>query len=175
MNVGKKFEKNFTACVPEYVGVIRIPDPAQSFANATNLRFTRKNPYDFLLWNPKTFTLYALELKTVKGKSISFERSKGETGDIHFYQIEGLEKLNSVGNCVCGFIIEFREIEKTIFLNIKDFMKLSDTIEKKSFTISDLDSNNIPYVVIEQRLMKTNSKYNIEDFLNVTAVNYYRR
>ena len=54
-------------------------------------------------------------------------------------------------------------------------MKLSDTIEKKSFTISDLDSNNIPYVVIEQRLMKTNSKYNVEDFLKVTAVNYYRR
>lgn len=170
VNVGKKFEKNFSACVPKYVGLIRIPDPAQSFSNASNLRFTRKNPYDFLMWNPRTYTLYALELKTVKAKSISFERTKEENGEIHLYQIEGLKKLSDVGNCVCGFIIEFREIEKTIFLNIDDFLKLSDAIDKKSFTISDLESNNIPFVVIEQHLMKTNSKYGVEDFLTATAI-----
>ena len=76
MNIGKVFERNFVKCVPDYVGVIRIPDPAQSFSHASNLRFTRKNPYDFILWNPRTYTFYALELKTVKGKSISFERSE---------------------------------------------------------------------------------------------------
>lgn len=123
----------------------------------------------------KNIHFVCVGIKDCKGKINLVRALEGGNGDIHFYQIEGLEKLNSVGNCVCGFIIEFREIEKTIFLNIKDFMKLSDMIEKKSFTISDLDSNNIPYVVIEQRLMKTNSKYNVEDFLKVTAVNYYRR
>lgn len=157
-------------CVPDYVGVIRIPDPAQSFSHASNLRFTRKNPYDFILWNPRTYTFYALELKTVKGKSISFERSEEESGDIHFYQIEGLKKTSDVGNCVCGFIIEFREISKTIFLQIDDFLKLQDTIDKKSFTIADLESNNIPYIVIDQHLMITNSKYEVGDFLSKTAI-----
>lgn len=157
-------------CVPDYVGVIRIPDPAQSFSHASNLRFTRKNPYDFILWNPRTYTFYALELKTVKEKSISFERSKEESGDIHFYQIEGLKKMSDVGNCVCGFIIEFREISKTIFLQIDDFLKLQDTIDKKSFTIADLESNNIPYIVIDQHLMITNSKYEVGDFLSKTAI-----
>lgn len=157
-------------CVPDYVGAIRIPDPAQSFSHASNLRFTRKNPYDFILWNPRTYTFYALELKTVKGKSISFERSEEESGDIHFYQIEGLKKTSDVGNCVCGFIIEFREISKTIFLQIDDFLKLQDTIDKKSFTIADLESNNIPYIVIDQHLMITNSKYEVGDFLSKTAI-----
>ena len=157
-------------CVPDYVGVIRIPDPAQSFSHASNLRFTRKNPYDFILWNPRTYTFYALELKTVKGKSISFERSEEESGDIHFYQIEGLKKTSDVGNCVCGFIIEFREISKTIFLQIDNFLKLQDTIDKKSFTIADLESNNIPYIVIDQHLMITNSKYEVGDFLSKTAI-----
>lgn len=157
-------------CMPDYVGVIRIPDPAQSFSHASNLRFTRKNPYDFILWNPMTYTFYALELKTVKEKSISFERSKEESGDIHFYQIEGLKKMSDVGNCVCGFIIEFREISKTIFLQIDDFLKLQDTIDKKSFTIADLESNNIPYIVIDQHLMITNSKYEVGDFLSKTAI-----
>ena len=170
MNIGKIFERNFVKCVPDYVGVIRIPDPAQSFSHASNLRFTRKNPYDFLFWNPKTYTLYALELKTVKGRSISFERSKEESGDIHFYQIDGLKKIDDVGNCVCGFIVEFREISKTIFLQIDDFLKLQDLITKKSFTIADLESNDIPYIVISQHLMKTNSKYEVEDFLNKTAI-----
>ena len=157
-------------CMPDYVGVIRIPDPAQSFSHASNLRFTRKNPYDFIMWNPRTYTFYALELKTVKGKSISFERSKEESGDIHFYQIEGLKKTSDVGNCVCGFIIEFREISKTIFLQIDDFLKLQDTIDKKSFTIADLESNNIPSIVIDQHLMITNSKYEVGDCLSKTAI-----
>lgn len=170
MNIGKVFERNFVKCVPDYVGVIRIPDPAQSFSHASNLRFTRKNPYDFILWNPRTYTFYALELKTVKGKSISFERSEEESGDIHFYQIEGLKKTSDVGNCVCGFIIEFREISKTIFLQIDNFLKLQDTIDKKSFTIADLESNNIPYIVIDQHLMITNSKYEVGDFLSKTAI-----
>ena len=170
VNIGKTFEKDFVKCVPEHVGVIRIPDPAQSFTKCTSLRFTRKNPYDFILWNPKTYTLYALELKTVKGKSISFERTKEENGEIHLYQIEGLKKISDVGNCVCGFVIEFRELAKTIFLNIDDFLKLQETINKKSFNISDLEANNIPYAIIEQRLLKTHSRYDVGQFLIDTAI-----
>lgn len=169
-NVGKKFEQDWIKSVPDYVGVLRIPDAAQSFFRSSNLRFSRKNPFDFLLWCPKTLTLYTLELKTVKGKSISFERAKDEHGEIHYHQIIGLENFEKIGECVCGFIIEFRELETTIFLPIKEFIKLQGLINKKSFNYNDLSNNNIEYIIIPQKMLKTHYRYDIEYFLKETAL-----
>ena len=169
-NVGKQFEQDIVKSVPDYVGVLRIPDAAQSFYRSSNLRFSRKNPFDFILWSPNTLTLYALELKTVKGKSISFERTKEEHGEIHYHQIVGLENFEKIGECVCGFIIEFRELETTIFLPINEFIKLQDLIPKKSFNFNDLKSNNISYITIPQKILKTHFRYDIEFFLKETAL-----
>ncbi len=152
------------------MGVLRIPDAAQSFFKSSNLRFSRKNPFDFLLWNPKTLTLYTLELKTVKGKSISFERTKEDHGEIHYHQIIGLENFEKIGECVCGFVIEFRELETTIFLPIVEFIKLVQLITKKSFNYNDLINNNINYIIIPQSMLKTHYRYDIEYFLKETAL-----
>lgn len=169
-NVGKRFEQDWIKSVPDYVGVLRLPDAAQSFYKSSNLRFSRKNPFDFLLWCPNTLTLYTLELKTVKGKSISFERSKEEHGEIHYHQIIGLENFEKIGECVSGFIIEFRELETTIFLSISEFMKLQEFIDKKSFNYNDLGNNNIEYTVIPQKKLKSHFRYDIESFLKETAL-----
>lgn len=169
-NVGKRFEQDFIKSASDYVGVIRLPDAAQSFYKSSNLRFSLKNPYDYILWNPKTLTLYAIELKTVKGKSISFERSKEEHGEIHYHQIIGLQNFEKIGECVCGFIIEFRELEKTIFIPIKEFLKLQDVIPKKSFNYNDLSTYNINYIIINQTLLKTHYRYDIDSFLLETAL-----
>lgn len=156
--------------MPEYVGVLRIPDAAQSFYRSSNLRFSKKNPFDFLLWCPNTLTLYTLELKTVKGKSISFERTKEEHGEIHYHQIVGLENFEKIGECVCGFIIEFRELEITIFLPIAEFLRLQSIITKKSFNFNDLVNYEINYITIPQSLLKTHYRYDIESFLKETAL-----
>lgn len=169
-NVGKRFEQDWIKSVPDYMGVLRIPDAAQSFFKSSNLRFSRKNPFDFLLWNPKTLTLYTLELKTVKGKSISFERTKEDHGEIHYHQIIGLENFEKIGECVCGFVIEFRELETTIFLPIVEFIKLVQLITKKSFNYNDLINNNINYIIIPQSMLKTHYRYDIEYFLKETAL-----
>ena len=169
-NIGKRFEQDWIKSVPDYVGVLRIPDAAQSFYKSSNLRFSRKNPFDFLLWCPNTLTLYMLELKTVKGKSISFERTKDEHGEIHYHQIIGLENFEKIGECVCGFIIEFRELETTIFLPINEFIKLQGVISKKSFNYNDLVDNNIGYIIIPQKMLKTHYRYDIEYFLKETAL-----
>ena len=169
-NAGKIFEQDFTRSAPEYVGVIRLPDAAQSFYRNSNLRFSLKNPYDFLIWNPHTLTLYALELKTVKGKSISFERTKDEHGEIHYHQIVGLQNFNNIGGCVCGFIIEFRELETTIFISINEFLKLQDVISKKSFNFNDLSTYNVNYTKINQTLLKKHYRYDVESFLKGTAL-----
>lgn len=164
MNIGKAFERDFSTSTPKDVLLYRIPDQAQSFGGG-NLRFSAKSPFDFLMWNPKYKTLYALELKTVKGKSISFEREKEDNGVIHKHQIDSLNKWFEYGGIICGFIIEFREIEKTIFISINEFNKLSGFLNKKSFNINDLKTNDIKYFIINQNKKRTRFSYDINSFL----------
>lgn len=164
-NQGKIFETAFRKSVPDYALLYRLPDSAQSFGKANNLRFSRKNPFDFLLWDSKKHILYALELKTVNGKSISFERAKEEKCDIHFHQIEGLNDWDRYDGIICGFIIEFREIETTVFIDIKSFNTLISNIDKKSFNYNDLIKIDLPYVVIEQTKKRTRYTYDVDNFL----------
>ena len=117
------------------------------------------------MWDSVGRILFALELKTVKGKSISFERTKDDHGEIHKHQIEGLTEWAKYDGVISGFIIEFRQIEKTIFLEIDDFNKLIELISKKSFTIKDLENNNIPYIVIGQEKARTRYTYDIDNFI----------
>lgn len=164
-NIGKVFETQFKKSTPDYALIYRLPDSAQSFGGSNNLRFSRKNPFDFLLWDSERRILYALELKTVEGKSISFERNKDEKGKIHYHQIAGLNKWNKYNGIICGFIIEFRAIETTIFIDIEDFNKLISLIDKHSFNFEDLKMYKIPYIVIPQKKLKTNYRYDIDKFL----------
>ena len=165
MNVGKKFERDFQKSVPDYALIYRIPDPAQSFGGSNNLRFSKKNPFDFLMWDSNGRTLFALELKTVAGKSISFEREKGENKEIHLYQINGLTEWSKYNGIIAGFVISFRSIDKTIFLRIENFNRLVELIEKKSFTIQDLENNNIDYFVIPQTLLRVRYRYDVDHFI----------
>ena len=163
-SVGKLFEVQIKKSVPDYALLYRLPDAAQSFGGG-NLRFSRKNPFDFLLWDANKHILYALELKTVAGKSISFERDKQEKGEIHYHQIKGLESWAAYDGIVAGFVIEFRKIGKTVFIDILEFNKLIEQIDKKSFNFDDLDKYKIKYLVIEQRKARTRYLYDIDKFL----------
>lgn len=165
-NIGKRFEDDFRKSVPSYALLYRIPDSAQSFGGSSNLRFSRKNPFDYLMWDSKKHILYALELKTVAGKSISFERCKEENKEIHHHQIEGLNKWNEYDGIICGFIIEFRKIEKTVFIDIDEFNRLISMVTKKSFNFDDLNNLKIHYIVIDQIKARTRYKYKVDEFLN---------
>ena len=165
MNVGKVFEEQIKKSVPDYALLYRLPDSAQSFGGG-NLRFSNKNPFDFLLWDSSKHILFSLELKTLSGNSISFERSKDEQGEIHYHQIKGLNDWNKYDGITCGFIIEFREISKTVFIEIDEFNKLIDQIEKKSFSWSDLQKYAVKYLIINQEKKRTRYTYDIESFLN---------
>lgn len=163
-NVGKIFESQIKKSVPDYALLYRLPDSAQSFGGG-NLRFSNRNPFDFLLWDSIKHKLYALEMKTVAGKSISFERSKEEKKEIHYHQIKGLNDWNRYDGITCGFIIEFRQIEKTVFIEIAEFNKLIDKIPKKSFNFDDLNEYQIQYLIVEQRKARTRYTYDIDKFL----------
>lgn len=165
-NQGKIFEQDFQKSVPDYALLYRIPDPAQAFGGSANTRFSRHNPFDFLLWDSKRRVLYALEAKTVKGKSISFERDKSEHGEIHYYQVAGLNAWNQYDGVTCGFVIEFRELERTVFLEIDDYNRLVSGLEKKSFNFGDLEDSGLPFVIIPQIKKRTRYVYDVEKFLS---------
>ena len=151
--------------MPEYALIYRLPDSAQSFGRSDRLRFSAKPPFDFLMWDSQKHTLYALELKTVSGKSISFERTKEDKGAIHYHQIKGLNEWNKYDGIICGIIIDFRGAEKTVFIEIAEFNRLTDKIPKKSFGLVDLEENNIRYFLIERTKIRTRYKYNIDKLL----------
>lgn len=174
-NVGKKFEDNWKASVPEDVYYLRLHDSANSFnQNSSTLRFSMKSPYDCQLFDGKTRTLYCLELKSASGKSMSFERTKGDnkTANIKYHQIESLTKASKYEGMVVGFIFNFRfedkDTEMTYFQSITDFNKMIGDISKKSFNIIDLLKYNP--VKIEQTKKKVNYTYNVEKFLEDTAL-----
>lgn len=163
-NPGKIFEAQFKKCAPEYCLVYRIPDPPQAFLDG--LRFSIKNPFDYILWDSKKKHLFALELKSVQDSYITFERYEDAKGTIHWHQIEGLTKWGSYDGIIAGLVIEFRKIETTIFLPIDEFNRMVSLVEKRSFNFSDLSKYNVKYKVIPQELMRTKYKYDIENFLN---------
>lgn len=164
---GKIFEQNFANSAPSYALAYRVPDNPSGFQKNSMLRFTRQNPFDYLIWDSRHFRLYALELKTVAGKSIEFEREGDKKGSgIHYHQALGLNDWDKYPGIISGFIIEFRAMELTIFIHIKDYNKLIECVPKKSFTVKDLDDYDIPYQVIPQKIMRVNFKYDIDHFLS---------
>lgn len=166
MNEGKRFELNIKKSIPEYALIYKLPDPAQSFGGGgKNTRFSKHNPFDFLIWEPNARLLFALEAKTVCGKSISFERQKGEVGEIHYYQIEGLNEWNKYRGTVCGFIIEFREISTTVFIDIDTFNQLIKDTNKKSFNYDDLKNSGLSFLIIPQKKKRTQFTYDMNNFL----------
>lgn len=164
-NYGKIFEESFKKSVPDSCLYYRLPDAAQSFGGSNKLRFSIKNPFDCILYAPFLGVLYALELKTVKGKSITFEIDKNDKKEIHLHQIEGLNKWAKYDGICAGFVIEFRELEKTVFLPIESFNKLVCIVGKKSFNFADIENSSLPYSIIEQTKLRTRYIYNIEKFL----------
>lgn len=171
-NIGKVFEEQIKKSIPSYVLLYRLPDAAQSF-DKSSLRFSHKNPFDYIMWDSKNKILFALELKTVQGKSISFERDKTEKGSIHFHQIEGLNKWGKYDGIISGFIIEFRQLEKTVFIDIESFNRLISCVQKKSFCFDDLDEYDIPYIVINQKLNRTRYIYDIDSFIKIIKDKIY--
>lgn len=162
-SVGKVFEDNWKKSVPGNIWIYRPPDAAQSFNQSSNLRFSQKSPCDYMMFDGHHF--FCLELKTVAGKSISFERDKKDKGVIHYHQIEYLKSCLNYKNVIPGLIIDFRGADNTWFLHIKEWDGLINSIDKKSFNESDLLSYSHPILISKEKL-KVNYRYNIQQFID---------
>lgn len=115
-------------------------------------------------------TLWTVEMKTVAGTSISFERNKTDKGDIHHYQIESLKKTATYKNVCSGLIIDYRGSNNTYFLPISQWDNLINSISKKSFNERDLLTYASPILIYKKKL-KINYRYDVEKFLEETRSN----
>ena len=109
--------------------------------------------------------LFCLELKTVAGKSISFERNEKDKGTIHYYQIDFLKDFAQYKNVISGLLIDFRGTGNTWFLNINEWDCLISSITKKSFTEEELKHHCSP-ILIEKKKLRVNYRYDVAKFLD---------
>nr|DAG57836.1 MAG TPA: penicillin-binding protein-related factor A [Caudoviricetes sp.] len=79
-------------------------------------------------------------------------------------QIKSLQEAGK-HNLVAGFLCNFRnENNDTFFIEIVDFVKMMENIDKKSFNINDLLNNNA--IRIDSKKKRTRYTYDIQKFVN---------
>ena len=146
MDAGKKFEKQFRGCIPSSVYYYRLKDDMSGFGGINN-------PCDYFIYDYPH--LYLMELKTHKGKSIPFTALTNG-------QIFGLYEARKIRGIKAGFILNFRDIAETYYLDINDFMEFYNTTDRKSIPVAFCKEKG---VVVEQTKIRVNYKYNIEKLL----------
>lgn len=106
-NIGKIFEEEIKASIPEGFYVERYKDDTAGFYGVTN-------PADYRLY--KHPYLFLWELKTHKGKSLPLAK-------IRLNQIKGLYKASEHTGIYAGFIINFRDLEETYYVPVRYIVK----------------------------------------------------
>lgn len=167
MNEGKRFERDFKASMPEEAYFLRLSDPAAAFSPGEVTRFSPHNPYDCLIFiYPNLFTL---ELKSTGGTSMSFWRRESSAASpmIKKHQIQGLLKASQYTGVVSGLILNFRTASHTYFWEINMFVDYTGNTPKKSVNEKDVLAGG--GIIIPQRRLSVNWRYDMEEFINVTV------
>lgn len=177
-NAGKNFESIIKSNAPDYLKVVRIPDPPQSFTQRSDTRFSKKNPYDYEAFDGLHRISYSLELKSTSQKYITYhtcekDEKDGKTAMIMWHQIDGLTKASEYDNVVAGFLLNFRldsGEQLLYFLNIKDFNKFRKNTNKRSLNIMDISLNG--GIRINGEKLRVNYRWDLNEFLEFQSKIY---
>ena len=91
------------------------------------------------------------------------EKGKKKSFNIKKNQIQGLQKWSSY-LMNCGLVINFRNKQnRTFYIPINEFIKYTSTLDKKSINMDDVLQMNP--IEIENKLLRTNYKYDLDKFL----------
>lgn len=160
-NAGKLFENDIKGSCPDSCWIYRLRDNASSFAGGENTRFTSSNICDYLLLDDKTRTLMLIECKSTKGTSVPITMLREN-------QIKGLQEASKHA-LVAGLLINFRnDNNDTFFLLIDEYLKMMESINKKSFNIKDLE--NIGAIRVESEKKRTRYTYNVEKLIKEVCI-----
>lgn len=167
-NQGRVFESNFEDSIKESgYWFFRVRD-VNPMAIKRPFAIPR-NPYDVLIFDGEY--LFALELKSTQGKSISH---RGSNPQIKPHQTEALISASKHDNIIAGFILNFRSENKTYFVHIDDFIKydLVSRGEAEDTYISKKNEMSIPLRIceeigigIESELKRVHYRYYVEKLL----------
>ena len=105
-----------------------------------------QNKYDCLLFY--NGYLFPVEMKSTKGKSVSFSESI-----IKANQIENLKEATDYEDVIAGFLFNFREPDnKTYFVHIDEFLKYKNIAENQldHTYINKINKSSIPIKICEE-------------------------
>ena len=105
--------------------------------------------------------MFLIECKSTKGTSVPLTMIRDS-------QVQGLQEA-SKHDLVAGILVNFRnENNDTFFIGIRDFVKMMENINKKSFNINDLKNNNAIY--IDSKKKRTRYTYDIQKFVSMSKI-----
>ena len=153
-STGKRFEENFKKSVPKNIFYYRLKDNSNTWSEGTKTRFTPNNICDCILYDGDY--LYILELKSTKGKSLSFNNIKK-------HQIEDLTWASQYANIVSGFIINFSDLDECYFIEISRFNEFYESTGRKSLEIAYCRKKGIKLGVEK---LKINKRYDVKKMID---------
>lgn len=117
--IGKIFEAEIKASFPDDFYVERYKDDTAGFYGVSN-------PADYRLYKyPYTFLL---ELKTHKGKSIPIDKIRPS-------QIQGMAKAVEYRGVYGGFILNYRDLEETYYIDVISMADYINSTDRKSIPV----------------------------------------
>ena len=139
------------------------PNLYGQFKENNAIRFTPNNICDCMLFYKGTLVL--AELKSTEKDSFSFT-----TGALRqlkdLYEISIDNNNNYRENLHCGFMIEFRDKEMTVFIYAKDIKDYLEKNNTKTININKLLKNGgLIYHKIDQEKLVKNYVYNLKRFI----------
>lgn len=184
---GKRFEEDFKKSIPSYCLKHRLKDSGQSFTDFTeksDSNFSWNNECDFFIFDDIHRLFFAIENKTTKFKTMNWENEeeykhnkelgKKSTKLIKWHQIKSLINFSAFNYVIPCLVLNFRDNDdknqRTYFIHINSFVKMINSVSKKSFDEIDLIQNNA--VRIQGQIKRTRYTWDIDQFLNKYSLNY---
>lgn len=158
MKNGQRFEDNFRSSIDRDNSDLffyRFKDGTANWNPTEKTRFQAHNICDCMIFYKNS--LFLFELKSHKGKSLPFNCIRNN-------QYEEMYSAGFKKNVYPFLIIFFSDINECYALHIRDILALKANLERKSIPLSYCQEKGFK---IESRLLKTNYRYNIQQFLDI--------
>jgi len=160
---GKKFEEDFQKSAAKEMFIYRLKDPPQSFNSGCTgcpklkTRFSPQNICDFIAFGDAT--LYLLELKSCKGKSVPFKNIvKNEKDTRLLKMVEAEDKWNGIYSFI---LFNFRDVENyTVAISASKVLNFINKDERSSIPIAA----GAMGIEIDSKLSRTRYSYDMRLF-----------
>ena len=112
-----------------------------------------------------------MELKSTQGTSFSFQKTKEDKNKmIKIHQIDGLMKAQIHEGIYAGFLFNFRSVERTYWMCIKDFYLFYKFTNKKSINEKDIQENS--GILIPQVKKRIRYTYDVSKMIELIKGKY---